>query len=208
MTPRKAQDSRAAIGIKGRNEMCAHKVIGMSLIGLTCSAVVASGLVQINPETKVISAKAGDALVSCCGIHIAANFKPRPPAEELRVHELIVGNWVGETSIEGSGRRRFLAEHFEDGTFRLTFKTSETDGPGCIDQYVGNWGISGPIYFTIVTDTLTGHPVEATNLGSAGKNNAYAILEIDDELFEYESFSPREKFQALRVGNDFRPEDL
>lgn len=188
--------------------MCAHKVIGISLIGLTCSAVVASGLVQINPGTKVISAKAGDALVSCCGIHIAANFRPRPAAEEMRIHELIVGNWVGETSIEGIGRRRFLAEHFEDGTFRVTFETQQADGRRCIDQYVGNWGISGPIYFTMVTDTLRGQAIEATNLGSVGRNNAYAILEIDDEVFEYESFSPRARFAARRVTSDFQPDDL
>ncbi|MGR9092258.1 MAG: hypothetical protein ACU85U_16945 [Gammaproteobacteria bacterium] len=188
--------------------MCAHKVIGMSLIGLTCSAVVASSLVQVNPGTKVISAKAGDASVSCCGINIAASFEPRSPAEEVKFHELIVGSWVGETEIEGIGRRRFLAEHFEDGTFRVTFRTIEPDGRKCIDQYVGNWGVSGPIYFTILTGTLRGRDIDATDRGSIGRNNAYAILDVDDALFEYESFSSRSKFLAWRVGENFGPNDL
>ena len=76
--------------------MCAHKVIGVSLIGLTCSAVVAGSLVQTNPGTKVISATAGDAFLSCCGIRIAANYEPRTPAQEMRLHDLVVGNWLGD----------------------------------------------------------------------------------------------------------------
>lgn len=188
--------------------MCAHKVIGMSLIGLTCSAVVAGSLVQTNPGTRVISATAGDTFVSCCGIRIAANYEPRTPAQEMRIHDLVVGNWVGETAIEGGVTRKFLAEHFEDGTFRMTFTTIEPDGHRCIDQYIGSWGVSGPIYFTIVTGTLRGHAVEATDPGGAGRNSAYAILEIDDELFEYESFSSKTRIAARRVRDDFEPDDL
>ena len=84
----------------------------------------------------------------------------------------------------------------------------EPDGHRCIDQYIGSWGVSGPIYFTIVTETLRGHAIEATGSGSAGKNNAYAVLEIDDELFEYESFSSKTRIAARRVSDDFAPDDL
>ena len=188
--------------------MCAHRVIGMSLIGLTCSAVVASSLVQIHPGTAVISTKAGDALTSCCGALLAGYYKPRPPAEEQRLHELIVGNWVGETMAEGDRKGRFLAQHFEDGTLRVTVTSEASDGRASTEEYLGNWSISGPIYFTSVTGIAVERAADATDWEGTGNINAYEILEIDGKHFEYESFSSRTKFVARRVGEDFGPNDL
>jgi hypothetical protein len=135
----------------------------MSLIGLTCSAVVASSLVEIHPGTKVISTTAGDALTSCCGALLAGDYKPRPPVEEQGLHELIVGNWVGETTAEGGQKRRFLAEHFADGTFSVTFRADKPDGRETIEQYVGSRSISGAICFTTVTGSAAQRDIEATD---------------------------------------------
>jgi hypothetical protein len=188
--------------------MCAHRIIGISLIGLTCSAIVASSLSQIHPGTRLISAKAGDTLASCCGALLAGNYKPRPPAEEQGLHELIVGNWVGETMIEGCRRGRFLAQHFEDGTFRVTVRSEAPDDRASNAVYLGNWSTSGPTYFTSVSWIAEERDIDVTYGQGTANINAYEILEIDDERFEYESFSSRAKFVARRVGEDFGPNDL
>ena len=180
----------------------------MSLIGLTCSAVVASSLLQIHPGTKLISTEAGDALASCCGDLLMGKYMPRPPAEQQGLHELIVGNWVGETMAEGGSKRRFLAQHFEDGTLRVTIRSDERGGRESIEQHLGSWSISGAIYFTTVAGSFEQRAVEGTVGEDAGNMNAYEILEIDEEHFVYESFSPRAKFSAHRVGEDFGPNDL
>ena len=170
----------------------------MSLIGLTCSAVVASSLVQIHPGTAVISTKAGDALTSCCGALLAGYYKPRPPPQER----------AGETMAEGGLKGRFLAQHFEDGTLRVTVTSEASDGRASTEEYLGNWSISGPIYFTSVTGIAVDRASEATDWEGTGNINAYEILEIDGKHFEYESFSSRRKFVARRVGEDFGPNDF
>ena len=186
--------------------MCAHKVIGMSVIALTCSAVVASTLVQTGPETKVISAVFGEssaAKPAPCALH---NYDPATSVGDRRRHELLVGNWVGETTGATGGKRRFLAQHFGDGTLRVTFKDEQPDAR--IEEYVGSWGVSGSIYFRTLTGVATGNVTDAADPAGAGRDRVYAILEIDDEHFEFESFSPGTKTTARRVAASFGPHDL
>ena len=101
--------------------MCAHKVIGMSIIGLTCASVVAGTFVEIGPDTAIISTLAD--LANGCDPRIVHHYKPLSPAEAERRRRLIVGKWRGEVAIGDGPRRRFVAEHFADGTFRMTFST-------------------------------------------------------------------------------------
>lgn len=206
MTPRWTQDSRANVGQEGSSEMCAHKVIGMSVIALACSAVIANTSVMIGPETKVISATNGDASRSDCAPRIVHTHMWLQPAREQAMRDLIVGKWLGETAAGNGRSQRFLAQHFPDGRFSVTYLTREPDGREHVDVYAGEWGISGPIYFTAVTGR--DDEVAAHDPGKPGKYNAYEVLNVDDESFEYESLSPREQFAARRVGEGFRPEDL
>ena len=115
---------------------------------------------------------------------------------------------TSETTAEGGHKRRFLAEHSEDGTFRLTFKADEPDDRESTEQYVGSWSISGAIYFTTVNWSASESATEAMGKEDTSNVSAYEILEIDDKHFEYESFSSRAKFAARRVDEDFGPNDL
>ena len=178
--------------------MCAHKVIGMSVIALTCSAVVASTLVHTGPETKVISTVFGETSAAKPAPCVLHNYDPATSVDDRRRHDLLVGNWVGETTGATGGKRRFLAQHFKDGTLRVTFKNEQPGGHAGIEEYVGSWGVSGSIYFRTLTGVAAG----------PYRDRVYAILEIDDEHFELESFSPGTKTSAQRVAASFGPHDL
>ena len=99
--------------------MCAHTVIGMSVMVLTCSAMVASTLGRTGPETKIISAVYGDASASDNAPCVVHNDLAGTSAEEKRHHWLVAGNS----------------------------------------------GISGPIYFTTVTEVAAGHSEKLADLG-------------------------------------------
>ena len=128
-------------------------------------------------------------------------------AEERR-HALFIGNWVGESEAGEGRKRRFLAEHYADGTFRVTIRTSGAEGRGHIEQHFGKWGISGPVFFTTVTRIAGNDAVEAATAGTPYIDSAYEVLDISDDFFEYESFSPRIRYSARRVGDEFNPDDL
>ena len=188
--------------------MCAHKVIGMSVIALTCSAVVASTLVHTGPETKVISTVFGETSAAKPAPCVLHNYDPATSVDDRRRHELLVGNWVGETTGATGGKRRFLAQHFKDGTLRVTFKDEQPDGRAGIEEYVGNWGVSGSIYFRTLTGVAAGNVTDAADPAGSYRDRVYAILEIDDEHFEFESFAPGTKTRAQRVAASFGPHDL
>ena len=190
--------------------MCAHKVIGMSLIALTCASVVASTFIELDSqnESDLKDPHKAKAAADGCDTRIVHDFKPLPSTEEERRHALIVGHWVGESELGEGRKRRFLAEHFADGTFRVTFRTTEGEGRGRIDQHYGKWGISGPVFFTTVMGIAGKDAVETTRAGDPYNDTAYEVLDISDEIFEYESFSPRIRYLARRVSDDFKPDDL
>ena len=119
--------------------MCAHKVIGMSLIALTCSAIVANTAVTIGPDTKIISASSGGGSSSDCAPRIVHKHLLQAPADEERIQALNAGNWVGETVTENGGNGRLLVQHFEDGSFKLTHVILGPGGEKQVDVYAGVW---------------------------------------------------------------------
>lgn len=185
--------------------MCAHKVIGMSIIGLTCASVVASTFVKIGPETELISTLAD--VDSGCDPRIVHHYQPLPPAEAERRRALIVGKWRGTVAVEDGPRRRFVAEHLADGTFRMIVGRVEADDQENIEQRNGRWGTSGPIFFTTVTRVSAENGVAAANPGDPANYNAFEVLKINDEYFEFESFSPRARYVARRLGDDANLEE-
>ena len=97
--------------------MCAHTVIGMSVMVLTCSAMVASTLDGTGPETKVSSAVYGDAPASGNAPCVVHNELPGTFAEEKKHHGFVVGNWgipgpIYFTTVTGvaAGRSERLAD--------------------------------------------------------------------------------------------------
>jgi hypothetical protein len=61
--------------------------------------------------------------------------------------EIFVGRWYGETPRTDGGTKRWVVDAFPDGVFRITFRFYEPDGSFREQIEVGEWGISGPVYF-------------------------------------------------------------
>src|SRR3546814_1959176 len=61
--------------------------------------------------------------------------------------ESFVGRWYGEEPEPGGITRRWVVDAFPDGVFRITFRFYDADGSYREQVEVGEWGISGPVYF-------------------------------------------------------------
>jgi hypothetical protein len=169
----------------------AHPLISATLVIITCSVIIGNAFVERSSQTETFPA-----------------YKPRSSLAETRRHGMMVGKWVGESAVERGGERRVLLERFADGTFKVTFKTQwENDYP-VIEQQVGQWGISGPVYFTITTGWVDGDQVDRTDLGQPYYYDAYRIVDVSDDVFEFESFSAETRYLLQRVPDDFSPSDL
>lgn len=168
----------------------AHPLVSASLVVITCTVLISNVFFGSNSADESFP-----------------EYKPRPTLAESRRHARMIGNWVGESSIESGGQRRILMQQFADGTFRLTFKTQREDQVD-LERQVGQWGIAGPVYFTITTGWLQGERIEPTDLGQPYFYDAYRIVELERNVFEYESFASPRRYRLQRVADDFSESDL
>ena len=121
---------------------------------------------------------------------------------------MLIGNWIGESSLEQGGRRQVLIQRKANGTFTATFKTTWGADPPVLEQQVGQWGISGPVYFSITTGWLVGDHVDPTDLGQPYFYDAYRIIDLSDTVFEFESFTVDTHYLFRRATDEFEPSDL
>jgi hypothetical protein len=169
----------------------AHPIVSASLVVFACTVLISNAILENRTSADAFP-----------------DFKPRPTPEEHRRHAQLIGNWVGEAHLETGGLRRVLLQQFADGTFRMTFETRQQDDRIVRRQQVGQWGISGPVYFTITTAWLDGERREPTDLGQPYFYDAYRIVTLDGGAFEYVSFSPERRYRLQRVADDFTESDL
>ena len=169
----------------------AHPLVSAMLAVVTCTVIFTNAIIDRRSETEAFPV-----------------YKPRPSLVETRRHHMLVGKWAGETLLKNGGRRQVLVERTVNGTFTVTFKTQwGTDHP-VLEQQVGQWGISGPVYFTITTGWLDGDHIDPTDLGQPYYYDAYRIVDLSDQRFEFESFATDTTYLLWRVPDDFTPDDL
>lgn len=147
------------------------------------------------------------ALVNAKAPAVTAN-KPALPASARELRDSMVGNWLGEAPLKKGGTRKWLMQRNADGTYLVTFKLMPTDKPQKIWQEVGYWGVSHPIYFSIMKGWVTENGIEPSDPSDPYFYDAYKIISVDSKKFEYKSFSSENIFIIKKVSPDFSPNDL
>lgn len=61
----------------------------------------------------------------------------------------MTGKWYGNMESEDKGKNEWLVERNLDGTYIIQFKNTDKMGNVEKSTEIGEWGISGNIYFTI-----------------------------------------------------------
>ena len=118
----------------------------------------------------------------------------------------MVGKWLGESGSDDEKLRLTLVERRENGTYTLTFRTYE--GRNYEEAVeVGLWGISGPVYFTIMRGWMTAGRFSPSDTTRAYYYDAYKIIRLDNTAFEYQSVETGNRFVNRRVGDDFQFSD-
>jgi hypothetical protein len=168
----------------------AHPLVSATLLIVTCTVLFANTLIERRQQAEAFPV-----------------YKPRPSLAESRRHDMLVGNWIGESPVKDGGRREVLLERRADGTFTVTFRTHWGTDHAVVERQVGQWGISGPVYFTITTGWLDGDHVDPTDLGQPYYYDAYRIVDLSEDEFEFESFTTDTHYVLHRVPEGHTPSD-
>lgn len=116
--------------------------------------------------------------------------------------EVFVGRWYGEDRKGDAVTKRWLVEAFPDGVFRITFRFYEEDGYR--EQVeVGEWGISGPVYFLSTKGWVDDGMFLKADTRNAQLYDAYKILKLEQQVFEYEHFVNGNRYSVRRVDTGF-----
>ncbi len=117
--------------------------------------------------------------------------------------EVFIGRWYGEDKKGEAVTKRWVVDAFPDGVFRITFRFYEDDGSYREQVEVGEWGISGPVYFLSTKGWVDDGMFLKADTSNEQLYDAYKILKLEQQVFEYEHFVNGNRYQVRRVDTGF-----
>lgn len=117
--------------------------------------------------------------------------------------EAFVGRWFGEKPEANGVVKRWVVDAFPDGVFRITFRFYEKDGGYREQIEVGEWGISGPVYFLSTKGWVDDGLFLKADTRNGELYDAYKILKLDAGVFEYQHYVNGSRYQVRRVDTGF-----
>lgn len=117
--------------------------------------------------------------------------------------QLLIGHWYGDQTTQEGDRRQWLITRHPDGTYIIKFRGTMANGQIEESTEVGEWGAAGTIYFTIFKGWLREGKLAPADPSDPYNYDAYQIISLDEERFEYTSVTTNTRFSVRRVTADF-----
>lgn len=113
---------------------------------------------------------------------------------------LLFGRWY-RNDIDTQGRQIVeYAELSADGSFEFTFVSTEQE-TNLTEQIIelGDWGVVGNVHFTITKSEFVDQQLYAADLNNSDNYQAYNILQLNHQVFEYQHIETKEIFIMRKV---------
>ncbi|MBL4899226.1 MAG: hypothetical protein JKX76_06195 [Colwellia sp.] len=113
---------------------------------------------------------------------------------------LLFGRWYrNDTDTKGLKVVEY-AELSADGSFEFTFVSTEQE-TNITEQIIelGDWGLVGNIHFTITKSELVDQQLYAADLNDSDNYQAYEVLKLDHQTFEYQHIETKEIFKMRKI---------
>jgi hypothetical protein len=133
--------------------------------------------------------------------------KPRLGQSEEAAWNAMVGRWYGSQPTADGGVYRWIMDRSPRGTYEMTGRVY--DGAGHYEERVevGQWGISGPVYFSIYRGWIEGRILRYSDPTDPYNYDAYRIIRLTGEVFEYEAYDTKSRYVVRKVPPDFKLPD-
>lgn len=155
-----------------------------------------------------VSARAGAiavalvlAMAAGCASHGAIHgVRPESGKKAQARRQMLFGWWVEREPIVGAGTRIEIALRCPDGVYFFDFRTLDRHGKLAGEQQeAGDWGISGPVYFTITRAVYTPGHSYRTDMTDSEYYDAYRIQKLSYDEFRYRDYENGDEFAAHRA---------
>tara|TARA_B100000768_G_C11165037_1_gene326208 strand:+ start:320 stop:814 length:495 start_codon:yes stop_codon:yes gene_type:complete len=157
---------------------------------------------------SIIALFVGLALTGCATTNTSTvtvtSQKPSLSLAQEETWDLMIGKWYGSQPTKDGGKKQTIMERSPQGTYKITFRVFDKDGKYKEQAEVGHWGVSGPVYFTMFRGWIKGDQLSPSNPSDPFNYDAYKIIKLNKDVFEYEDYSTGDKYVTKKVPNDFQ----
>jgi len=116
--------------------------------------------------------------------------------------KLLTGKWYGSQPTKEGGVKQEIMERKSNGTYKISFKIKSKSGAISQTEEYGEWGTSGPIYFSIFKGFIRAGNESSVDV-EPYNYDAYRIINLNTDLFEYEHVTTGNKYIVKRVSKNF-----
>jgi len=113
---------------------------------------------------------------------------------------MLIGTWY-RSDIDDQGLPTSeYAQLTDDGSFEFSFVTHNCQGD-ILEELIelGDWGIVGDIHFTITKSEFVEGDHYAADLTDEDNYQAYRVLQLTNQIFEYQHLITKEVYILKRV---------
>lgn len=130
--------------------------------------------------------------------------KPSLTLSQKEAWSMVVGKWYGSQPTKNGGKKEEIHENLPDGTYKVTFRVIDPEKVAKESVEVGQWGVCGPIYFSIFRGWVRGDRFSPSNPSDPYNYDAYRIIKLGNEVFEYEHVTTGNHYVIRKVPLDFK----
>lgn len=130
--------------------------------------------------------------------------KPALTDKQTSDWQLMSGRWYGSQPTSDGGTKEEIIDKLSDGTYQIVFKVTHPEKGTQFSVEVGYWGMSGDIYFSIFRGWIRDRQLIEANPSDPYHYDAYRIIRLDEELFEYKHVSNGNRYTLKRVPDNFQ----
>jgi len=116
--------------------------------------------------------------------------------------ERMCGKWYGIKLLREGGKREWLLIREANGKYTSIFLNSLPGKAPERSVEVGEWGISGDVYFTVFKGWMFGARLSPAKQGHDTRE-AYHIVKLANDECIYECAESGELYRVVRVSDDF-----
>lgn len=125
--------------------------------------------------------------------------KPTSPIAVEVTRDRLVGWWYGDQPTKEGGRVQWLMRRAGDGSFRVTFRTTNALGQVDENTEVGEWGVSGNYLVTQTKGWLHQGVIRYAPSGDSYYWDVYELLTATADTLRYRAVESRNEYQVKRV---------
>lgn len=162
-------------------------------------SVVACAPVNPQPRQAGPATLAADPALQADSIE--TELKLVVPTQQAR--QALLGKWYGIARTADGGRKEWLVNRAEDGTYRIDFRVTDAKGQVSAQSEVGFWGVSGGIYFRIFRGWVMLDGMKTADPTDPGHYDSYEVVSLSEQLFKYRHIDRNTLYTVKKMPDDY-----